>query len=68
MLWTNRNGIALNMSANAFLLRFKEKDTPLGVSFETAKAVSERLEVSMTAMIHLALIDYAKRHYGLIFD
>lgn len=56
------------MSANAFLLRFREKDTPLGVSFETAKAVSEKLEVSMTAMIHLALIDYAKRHYGLIFD
>lgn len=56
------------MAANAFLLRFKEKDTPLGVSFQTAKDVSEKLEVSMTTMIHLALIDYAKRHCGLIFD
>ena len=41
-------------------LKFREKDSPLGVSRETLKALAKELEVAETMVVHLALASYAK--------
>jgi hypothetical protein len=42
------------------LLKFKEKDTPYGVTRETLKAIADEMDVSETMAVHLALSRLAK--------
>ncbi len=47
------------MSAN-LLLKFRSKDTSFGVSRETLKALSKELDMAETAVVHIALANFAK--------
>ncbi len=45
---------------NNLLLKFKAKDSPYGVTRETLKALSEKMDVSETMVVHLAISRFAK--------
>jgi hypothetical protein len=47
------------MSAN-LLLKFRSKDTSFGVSRETLKALSTELDMAETAVVHIALANFAR--------
>ncbi len=47
------------MSAN-LLLKFRSKDTSFGVSRETLKELSKELDMAETAVVHIALANFAK--------
>jgi hypothetical protein len=47
--------------ASGILLRYREKDSPLGVSRETAAKLAESLGVSETQVIHVALAQLARQ-------
>jgi antitoxin component of RelBE/YafQ-DinJ toxin-antitoxin module len=44
-----------------FLLRYRESDSPGGVTRETAKRIAQTLGVDETQVIHMALRDLADR-------
>ena len=47
--------------ASGILLRYREKDSALGVSRETATKLAESLGVSETQVIHVALAQLARQ-------
>lgn len=47
--------------ASGILLRYREKDSALGVSRETAISLAESLGVSETQVIHVALAQLARQ-------
>ena len=49
-------------SQDAFILRFREKDTPIGISLATAKQLTEITGLTMTDMIHKALVEFADKY------
>ena len=54
--------------ASGILLRYREKDSALGVSRETAISLAESLGVSETQVIHVALAQLARQtlpRYGV---
>lgn len=42
------------------LLKFRQKDSPYGVTRQTLKALSEELDMSETLVVHLAVSRFAK--------
>jgi hypothetical protein len=42
------------------LLKFREKDSPYGISREALKAMSKELDVAETMVVHLALAAFAR--------
>lgn len=46
--------------SDKLLLKFRDKNTPYGVTRETLKALSEELEMTETMVIHLAVSRFAK--------
>jgi hypothetical protein len=46
--------------ANDLLLKFREKDSPYGVSRETLKAIARELDMTETMVVHVALSAFAK--------
>jgi len=46
--------------SDKLLLKFRDKDTPYGVTRETLKALSEELDMSETMVVHIALSRFAK--------
>lgn len=49
------------LPASGILLRYREKDSALGVSRETATSLVESLGVSETQVIHVALAQLARQ-------
>ena len=49
------------LAASGILLRYREKDSALGVSRETAISLAESLGVSETQVIHVALAQLARQ-------
>jgi len=50
------------MSDEALLIRFRPKDSKEGVSRATMKAIAEALDLSETAAVHRALVEFAQRY------
>lgn len=46
--------------SNNLLLKFREKDTPHGVTRETLRTIAKEMEMSETQAIHLALSKLAR--------
>ncbi len=46
--------------SDKLLLKFRDKNTPYGVTRKTVKALSEELEMTETMVIHLAVSRFAK--------
>jgi hypothetical protein len=46
--------------SDKLLLKFRDKDTPYGVTRETLRALSEELDMTETMIIHLAVSRFAK--------
>jgi len=46
--------------SNKFLLKFRVKSTPYGVTRETLKALATELDTTETMVIHLAISRFAK--------
>jgi len=44
------------------LFRFREKDSREGITRETLKRLASALDVSETAAMHQALVEYARQH------
>ena len=44
------------------LFRFREKDSREGITRKTLKQLAQALDVSETAAIHKALVEYARAH------
>lgn len=47
-------------STSSLLVKFRTRDTPLGVTRETVKAIAARFDLSETQVVHLALSRLAK--------
>lgn len=45
----------------SFLIRFKEVDSPIGISAETFDKLCEVMKMSKTAVCHHALVELVKR-------
>ena len=50
------------MSEDAMLVRFREKDSREGISRATMRRIAAALDLSETAAIHRALVEFAHRH------
>jgi hypothetical protein len=46
--------------SDKLLLKFRDKDTPYGVTRETLRALSAELDMTETMVIHLAVSRFAK--------
>jgi len=47
-------------ATSSLLLKFRQRDTQLGVTRETVKAMADRFDLSETQVIHMALSRLAK--------
>lgn len=50
------------MSEDAMLVRFREKDSREGISRATMRRIAAVLDLSETAAIHRALVEFAQRY------
>jgi hypothetical protein len=50
------------MSEDAMLVRFREKDSREGISRATMRRIAAALDLSETAAIHRALVEFAQRY------
>jgi hypothetical protein len=57
----SRKGTATSKKA-AILVNFREKDSPYGVRRETVKLVADNLGLTVTEVIHAALVTYVREH------
>jgi len=48
-------------SSNGILLRYRERDTPYGVTRKTATRIAENLGLSETQVVHVALANLARQ-------
>jgi hypothetical protein len=48
------------VATSSLLLKFRQRDTPFGVTRETVKAIAQRFDLSETQVIHMALSRLAK--------
>ena len=46
--------------SDKLLLKFRDKDSPYGVTRDTVKALSEELHLTETMVVHLAISRFAK--------
>ena len=52
---------AVMANQESFLIRFKEVDSPIGISSETFDKLCESMGMSKTAVCHHALMELAKK-------
>jgi flagellar hook-length control protein FliK len=50
------------MAKDSVLFRFREKDSREGITRDTLKKLASALDVSETAAMHQALVEYALQH------
>lgn len=50
------------MSDEALLIRFRDKDSKEGISRATMKKIARALDLSETATVHRALVEFAQRY------
>jgi len=50
------------MSEDAMLVRFRERDSKEGISRATMRRIAAALDLSETAAIHRALVEFAQRY------
>jgi hypothetical protein len=50
------------MSEESMLIRFREKDSKEGVTRATVRRIAKTLDLSETAAVHRALVEFAQRY------
>ena len=52
----------MTIASEHLLVKFRSKDTPMGVTWGTVNALAKKLDVNETQVIHLALSKFAADH------